>query len=449
MDTTRFDLVVIGTGSAASATAGRCRAAGWRVAVVDSRPFGGTCAQRGCDPKKVLVGAAEAMEWLARLRGKGIVPGDARIDWAQLITYKRTFTDPVPAARERGFTKQGIDGYHGRARFVGPTTVAVNGDRLEGRHVLIATGAVPAPLAVPGEEHLTTSDQFLELERLPKRIVFVGGGYISMEFAHVAVRAGARVTVVHRGPRPLEGFEPELADEAAAAARESGIDLRLETDVVAIERRRGGFAVGTGTGQPIEADLVVHGAGRVPEIADLGLDHAEVDHDRRGIAVNDYLQSVSNPAVYAAGDAAATAGRPLTPVAAIEGRVVAQNLLDGNTSTPNYAGIPTVAFTLPPLAAVGLREAEARAAGLGFTVVRRDMSGWYSVRRLGASRAASKVLLEDGTGRILGAHVFGPAADEQINCFAIAVRHGLTADQLRDVSFGYPTHASDIRYMLE
>lgn len=447
-----YDLVVIGTGSAAAAVASTCRQAGWRVAVVDARPFGGTCAQRGCDPKKVLVGAAEAMHWVERLGGKGIAPGGVAIAWPELMAFKRTFTDPVPASRERGFAKQGIDGYHGPARFVGPTAVEVNGDRLDARHVVIATGARPAPLAFPGAEHLSTSDDFLELEQLPARLVFVGGGYISMEFAHVAVRAGAAVTVLHRGPRPLEGFEPALAALAAEAARDAGIDLRLDTEVTAVERHGSALLVraADGGGTPsVEADLVVHGAGRVAAIDDLDLERGSVARGRRGIRVNEYLQSTSNPAVYAAGDAADTAGRPLTPVAAIEGRTVAANLLEGNRSTPDYAGIPTVAFTLPPLAAVGLREDEARAAGHDVTVIERDMSGWYSVRRVGASRAASRVVVAETSGRILGAHVFGPGADEIINFFAIAIRHDLTVAQLRDVNFAYPTHASDLRYMIQ
>ena len=186
MATQQFELVVIGTGSAASAVASRCRSAGWSVAVVDSRPFGGTCAWRGCDPKKVLVAAAEAMDWSRRLQGKGIEPGGIRIDWGALMRFKRTFTEPVPAARERSFAKAGIATFHGRARFENDSTVRVGDDGLSGTHIVIATGAQPAPLDFGGAEQLITSEQFLELDTLPPRMVFVGGGYISCEFAHVA-----------------------------------------------------------------------------------------------------------------------------------------------------------------------------------------------------------------------------------------------------------------------
>src|SRR5258707_4016982 len=199
----KFDVVVIGTGSAASAVASRCRSAGWQVAVIDSRPFGGTCALRGCDPKKVLVGAAEALDWVRRMKGKGIQVEKLQIDWQELIRFKRSFTEPVPKNREEGFAKAGIATFHGPARFVGPSSVQVNDDVLEGRHVVIAAGQKPADLKIPGTEHLTTSDRFLELDELPQRILFIGGGDIAFEFAHVAVRAGAKGTIVPRGLRAL------------------------------------------------------------------------------------------------------------------------------------------------------------------------------------------------------------------------------------------------------
>lgn len=173
----KFDLVVIGTGSAASTIASRCRSAGWAVAVIDSRPFGGTCALRGCDPKKVLVGAADIIDWAQRMAGKGVDSGGARITWSELMRFKRTFTEPFPKHKEESFAKAGIATFHGRARFVAPTAVEVGSETLEGRYVVIATGAKPADLNIAGAEHLVTSDQFLELEQLPKRIIFVGGGY--------------------------------------------------------------------------------------------------------------------------------------------------------------------------------------------------------------------------------------------------------------------------------
>src|SRR5712692_7909257 len=447
----KFDLVAIGTGAAASAVASRCRSAGWQVAIVDSRPFGGTCALRGCDPKKVLVGAAEAVDRAGRMKGRGIQTEQLRIDLQELMRFKRSFTEPVPKNREEGFAKAGIVAFHGRARFVGPSSVQVNDDVLGGRHVVIAAGQRPADLKIPGTEHLTTSDQFLELDKLPKRILFIGGGYIAFEFAHVTVRAGAQVTIVHRGLRPLPLFDPDLVDQIVKSTRELGVDVELGTEVVGVERGSGQLIVrasASGQQHTFEADMVVHAAGRVPEIDDLNLDGAGVERNKRGVTVNEFRQSVSNPAVYAAGDAAASGGPPLTPVASYDGIVVAANLLKGNHQKPNYLGIPTVVFTIPPLASVGLGEQEACEQGLKFQVRKEMTSNWYSSRRVAENYSGFKVLVEEGTDRILGAHLLGGQAEEVINLFGVAMRSGMRAADLKHMLFAYPTHGSDVAYML-
>ncbi len=449
--TRKFDIVVIGTGSAASAAASRCRSAGWQVAVVDSRPFGGTCALRGCDPKKVLVGAAEALDWVRRMKGKGIRAEEIRIDWQELMRFKRSFTEPVPKNREEGFAKAGIATFHGPARFVGPSSVQVNDEVLEGRYVVIAAGQKPADLKIPGTEHLTTSEQFLELDELPKRILFIGGGYIAFEFAHIAVRAGAQVTIAHRGLRPLTRFDPDLVDQVVKHTRELGVDVQLGTEVIGVEKRSGQLVVrasASGQQRTFEADMVVHAAGRVAEIDDMNLDAAGVACDSQGVRVNAFLQSVSNPAVYAAGDAAASGGPPLTPVADYEGAIVASNLLKGNHQKPNYAGIPTVVFSIPPVASVGLSETEARERGLKFLVKKEMTSTWYSSRRVAEKYSGYKVMVEEGTDRILGAHLLGGEAGEVINLFALAIRSGIRTTDLKHTIFSYPTHASDLPYML-
>lgn len=449
--TKQFDLIALGTGSGASGVASRCRRAGWQVAIVDPRPFGGTCALRGCDPKKVLVGAADLVDWAGRMARVGVVTDRARMNWAELMRFKRSFTDPVPQHRIEGLAKAGIAAFHGRARFVGPTAVQIGEDVLEARYIVVATGQRPAILNIPGEQHLTTSDQFLELEELPQRMLFIGGGYISFEFAHVAARAGAQVRVLHRGSRPLPRFDPDLVDQLVGKTRELGIEIHLETRAEAIERGASGIAVHAtqgGESLKFEGDLVVHGAGRVAEIDDLDLKKADVEWDRRGVKVNEYLQSVSNPSVYAAGDAAATDGPPLTPVAGYEAQIVAANLLEGNHRRADYSGIPSVAFTIPPLATVGLQERAAQEQGLRFQVKREITSGWYSSRRVAETCSGFKVLVEEGSNRILGAHLLGPHADETINLFALAIRSGLRATDLKETLFAYPTHGSDVRYML-
>jgi glutathione reductase (NADPH) len=450
--TVEIDLIVVGTGAAAQSVAFPCREAGRSVLVVDSDPFGGTCQLRGCDPKKVVVGVSELVDWGRRMQGRGPSAPAPTLAWPEMIRFKRTFVDGVPAAMERSFTDAGMLTAHGRARFVDATSVRVGEETYVGSHVVIAAGARHAPLGIPGEEHLTTSTGFLELDELPRRVAFVGGGYIAFEFAHVAARAGASVSILHRGERPLEGFDPDLVAQLVQTTRDLRVDVHVRSSVTSIEQRGNELVVHAAAGEEdieVAADLVVHAAGRVPEIDDLDLEAAGVARSEKGgVAVNEYLQSVSNPCVYAAGDAAASGGLPLTPVAGMQGRIVAANLLNGNTRTPNYSGIPTVVFTTPPLARVGLDEATARAQGLRFTTRHEDTSQWYSSRRVGLAHTGVKTLVEDGSGRILGAHLLGPHAEEIINIFGLAIRAGLGARDLKDMVFAYPTSASDIGYML-
>jgi glutathione reductase (NADPH) len=445
-----FDLITIGTGAAGASAAYECRSAGWNVAIIDSRPFGGTCALRGCDPKRVLVGATEVIERARQMAGKGVCGAGGTIEWPALMQFKRSFTQPVPADREQRFSKAGIAVFHGRARFIDKTTLQVGDETLIGRFVLIAAGARPATMGIEGEKHLIKSDEFLELDVLPRRILFVGGGYISLEFAHVAARSGAEVQILHRGARPLERFDPDMVNRLVHATRELGIALHLKTAVEKIEKVPSEFTVHAsvdGITKTFQADLVVHGAGRVPEIDDLNLETAHVEREKHGVRVNEFLQSVSNPAVYAAGDAASK-GPPLTPVAAMEGEIVAANLLKGNHRTPELAAVASIAYTLPPIASVGLLETAAKEKGLKFRVNHQDTSQWYSARRLGAKYSAFKVMVEDGTERILGAHLIGPHAEEQINLFTLAIRSGIRSSDIEATLFAYPTGASDLSYMV-
>jgi glutathione reductase (NADPH) len=450
--TRAFDVIVIGSGTAAGTVASRCRAAGWRVAMIDKRPFGGTCALRGCDPKKVLVGAAAATDAARALSGKGVRAGGLAIDWAELIRFKRTFTDPYPDKRKADLARSGIETFDGVARFVGPADLMIGDVALHAaRAIVVAAGARPADLAIQGREHLLTSDQFLELASLPASLAFVGGGYVSFEFAHIAARAGARATILHRAARPLEQFDADLVDRLVARSGALGIDVRLGSDVRAIEAVGNLFRVTFADAKshaPVDAEMVVHGGGRVADLDDLALDAAGVRYSGDGVEVNEFLQSVSNPMVFAAGDCAATDGPPLTPVAGYEGRIVAANLLEGPHTTADYTAIPSVVFTLPPLARVGLLEQEASATGLQFTVRHEDTSGWYSSRRVGEAFSAYKVLVERNTDRILGAHLLGPHADETINLFALAMRAGVTADRFKQMLWAYPTHASDTAHMV-
>ncbi len=421
------------------------------MAIVDELPYGGTCALRGCDPKKVLVGAADLVDWNRRMRGRGIV-GEAGISWPDLMRFKRTFTDPVPAARHAAFTKAGIATYCGPARFVEPDKLAIDGQVLEARHFVIAAGAKPRRLGIRGEEHLVTSTDFLELDRLPQRIAFVGAGYISFEFAHLARRAGAQVALVGRG-KPLVHFDQDVVGRLVDHTRSLGIDVRVDTDATTIEKNGTSYRLvvsSRGRTDAIEADLLVHGAGRVANIEGLDLEAANVAaQPDGGVRVNEFLQSVTNPRVYAAGDAVINLGKlPLTPVAGYEGTIVASNLLKGNNRTPDYRGIPSVVFTVPPLARVGLTEAQARAQSLDIKVETHDTSGWYSNRRVAETSAMFKVIVDGTTDRIVGAHLLGPHAEEVINLFALSIRSNLPATDLKHMVYAYPTSSSDVPYMI-
>lgn len=443
----QYDLIVLGTGNAGYKVAMQCKAAGWSVAVINDGLFGGTCAVRGCIPKKVLAGTAEIADINRRLGEIGIVTNQPAMGWQELIKFKRTFTDPVPPDTEKALKEAGIDVFAGQPRFTGNLQLEVNGQQLSANKVHIAVGAKPAKLPIEGFDHLITSDDFLELDDLPKRIVFVGGGYVSFEFAHVAARFGADVTILHSDDRPLPMFDHDIIQTLIEASKDVGIKLELNAGVQKIDKQSDSFVVTAADGRTFEADLVVHGAGRPPAIDELNLEAAGVEYDkRRGITVNEYLQSTSNPDVYAGGDAAAS-GPPLSPVAGVHGAIVADNLLGKQHKQPSYLSTPSVIFTTPPVAKVGYLEQEAKDKGVDFDTITTDLSGWFDSKRLGLKHAKSKVLVEKNTGKIVGAHLIGNHAEDLINIFSLAIEHGLTSEQLKAPIFAFPTASDDTRYM--
>ena len=448
--TREFDVLVIGTGTSGYTLALACREAKRSVAVSDNRPYGGTCAMRGCQPKKYLVAAAEVVELAHQMSAIGIHPVSG-IDWAALMRSNTAFTSAVPARTEHDFQEAGIEMFHGTARFVSPKEMMINDDTIvRAKHFVVATGARPAPLGFEGEELVMTSEDFLELPSMPPRVAFIGGGYISMEFAHVARAAGAEVTVLHRGDRVLKNFEPEVVDQLTEAARDFGIRIVTNFRVCSTQRLNGSIAIhgNKDCADVYQADLVIHGAGRTANLDELNLGAGEVDYSARGVTVNEFLQSVSNPRVYAIGDASATPLQ-LATTADMDANVAAENILSGNHQKADYELVPSAVFTLPPLAGVGMTERQATQAGIPFHVNRGTMTGWASSRRIGQKHAFYKVLVEDGNNRVLGAHLFGHNATEAINIFALAMKFGLTTRDLKKVLWAYPTHTSDLKYMLD
>ncbi|MFN2527318.1 MAG: NAD(P)/FAD-dependent oxidoreductase [Candidatus Baltobacteraceae bacterium] len=443
----RFDVFVIGTGSAGSSAAFACADAGLRVAICDNLPFGGTCALRGCDPKKVLVAAEESVDLFRRMKSLNVLSGEVQINWGALMEFKRTFTDPVPEDRERSYVARGITVFHGGARFIDVDQVDLGGEHITAPHFVIATGATPAHLGFPGEEHLLSSTDFLSLDELPKHIVFVGGGYISFEFAHICARAGTKASIVHRGKRPLEKFEASLVEKLVSATKSLGVDVVLNAAVSSVERSGPEFLVNT-DGRKLIAGLVVHGAGRTPNIAGLDVGSADIAVSKKGITVNSYLQSTTNPRVYAAGDAADSSGPPLTPVADYTGSVVAQNILHGNGKKISFHAIPSIVFTTPALGTVGITQEYADAHGMKYTLNEGDSSQWYSNRRINAETAAYKVLVDRDSECVIGAHILGPGTEELINLFALAIQLGIKKAQIESAMLAYPTYGSDLSYML-
>ena len=446
-----YDVIVIGTGVAGSDVAWHCREAGMRIAITDHQTYGGTCALRGCVPKRVLAGAAEVVARVHDQQGRGL-RGEVSIDWAQLLAFERSFTDPVPRRKEERFRRAGIHTWRGFARFAGPNRVAIGDDLFSARYIVIATGAHPRPLDVPGADLVTQSGDFFYLETLPERIVFIGGGYISFEFAHVAARGGAKATILQRSGRVLKGFDHEIVDRLVQASREVGIDVQMNMPLLSVEKTAAGLLVRAGREgeeETFEADIVVHGAGRVPAIEGLDLAAGGVETDRRGIRVNEYLQSVSNPAVYVAGDAN-PGGVQLTPVAVRDAHIVVDNILNGNARAADYWVVPSAVFTNPLIASVGLTEEAAKEKGIPYIVHAGDLSERFTNRGINQKHVGYKLLIESDSRRILGAHLIGHHVEEVINIFALAIKHGLTVDDLTldAIPWAYPSNTYDIIHMV-
>ncbi len=453
MEIEQFDLIVIGAGTGGTGVARPCAKAGWKVAIVDVLPYGGTCMLRGCDPKKMLIGVTEGIDWSEKMKNNGLLSDNVSIDWPGMIAFKRTFTDVMPEKLEKGLSQAGIEVLHGNARFSDDGFLLIGDRKLHAKNYHIATGARPATLGFEGEAFVSTSTDFLEMESKPNRILFIGGGFIGFEFAHISKRAGAKeVTILQRGKRALINFDPDLVDMQVERTTQLGINVQFESQVYKVSKIEKGFLVEykmpDGT-KSIECDLVIHSAGRVPNIDTLNLNAIGVETSKRGVKVNEFMRSISNPNVFSVGDCADTGAPNLTPVSANEARIAAKNILAGKDERAmKYPPIPSVVFTLPPVARVGLSEADVRAKRLSFDVNFMKTKNWYSSMRVGEKFSGYKLLIEKGTGKILGAHLIGPGAEEQINIFALAIGQGMTANQLKGVIFAYPSYASDLASMV-
>ena len=446
-----FDVFVIGTGTAGKGVAKDCAEAGWKVAIADNREYGGTCPNRGCDPKKVLVGITEIIERSQNMLGLGISKMP-EVNWEDLQKFKYKFTGAIPAATEKDLAALGIKMYHQSPKFLDENTLSVEGKTVKTKKIVIATGNKPMPLKIPGAELMLNSDDFLELEKLPESMIFIGAGYIGMEFAHIAARLGVEVTVIDTEPRPLSNFDEDMVAHLTEASEAIGIKFIFNAKASKVEKLRKYLRVTAETknGEEIfaKAELVFNTAGRVPSIDELELEKGNVAFSNKGIAVNEHLQNTTNPNVYACGDVSNSEGLPLTPLSSQESRVVSANLLGKyNKTEAHYPPQPSVVFTLPNVASVGLSEQQAKERGFDYVVKHKSVPSWFNSKRIANQYYAFKVIKDKETEKVLGAHLVGPDAGEMINMFVMAMCGGLSCHDLKAMIFAYPTWSNDIKGM--
>ena len=450
-----FDVFVIGSGIAGQTCAKECAKAGLKVAIADNREFGGTCSQRGCDPKKVIYGLTHILQRSRDMQGKGISQ-QPDYSWEGLMKFKCSFTDAIPAVTEEKLEDLDITLYHQSPEFIDEKTISVEGKTVTADKFVIATGLIPRQLKFDGCDMMKTSDDFLELESLPETMIFIGAGYIGMEFAHMASRCGVDVTVIQRSERPLPVFDIDMVNHLTKASEELGINFIFEADVQNVEKLRKNYRVEykkDGKVETIKAELIFNTAGRVPALDELLLEKGKVSFNKNGVEVSRYLQNPKNKNVYACGDVSDHAV-PLTPFSGREGKVVANNILaelgkDSRTREKiSFPPTPSVCFTIPNVASVGISESEAKTQKLNVTIKAGDGEKWYNAKRINTKIYAFKTIVDADSGKLLGAHLIGPEAGEVINLFSMAIYNKMTVSQIKDMVYAYPSWGSDIGAMV-
>jgi glutathione reductase (NADPH) len=442
-----FDLFTIGAGSGGVRASRIAAGYGAKVGVAEERYLGGTCVNVGCIPKKLLVYASEFAEAFEDAGGFGWNPNLPSFDWRALIANKDREIERLNGVYERLLTGAGVHLMRQRARLLDPHTVVVDGKRFTARYILVATGSWPTMPPIRGVELAISSNEAFHLPKLPARILIIGGGYIGVEFAGIFHGLGAQVTQVHRGPLFLRGFDDDLRTALADEMHKRGIDLHFDTLVTGLDRSEDGIIASFSSGTQREVDLVMCATGRHPNSAGLGLQETGVRLDNNSaIVVNEYSQtSVDN--IYSVGDV--TNRRNLTPVAIAEGHAVADMLFGGRTRIIDHETVASAVFSQPPLATVGLTEAEARARYGKIDVYKsvfRPLKHTLSGRD---ERALMKLVVEPKTERVVGAHMLGPDAGEIIQGLAIALKCGATKSQF-DATIGiHPTAAEEFVTMRE
>lgn len=440
-----FDLIAIGGGSGGLAVAEQAAQLGRRVALIDPGPLGGTCVNRGCVPKKVMWYAAQLAQAVRDGDGYGVRAQAGPFDWSALVSGRNRFVGRITDYWDGYVKQEGITPLTGLGRLVDTRTVEVAGTRYSADHIVIATGGRPLVPRMPGAGLGITSDGLFELQGQPRRIAIIGGGYVGVELAGVLRALGTEVTVVALEERVLWPFDPMVGECLAETMRQEGIQLHLQFEVAALERRAEGLALIPSTGESLTGfDTVLWAVGRSPNSAGLGLELAGVETQPTGLIKVDDYQNTNVPGIYALGDV--TGREPLTPVAIAAGRRLARRLFGGETDLRlDYENVPSVVFSHPPVGRVGLTEPEARARyGDTLTVYEtRFVPMRYALNDHGP-QTAMKLVCAGPEERVVGIHLIGDGVDEMLQGFAVALRMGATKSDLDDTVAIHPTSAEEL-----
>jgi glutathione reductase (NADPH) len=436
------DVVVIGGGPGGLAAA-HALARTKKVLVAEDNLWGGTCPNFGCDPKKMLYGVTEAVRQTRSYAGSG-VSGVALVDWPQMMAFKRGYTDSVPAGTESGLASAGIEHVHAKASFIDAHTLRVGDRVVTTDKVIIATGAHAARPDIPGAELLETSTDFLSLTDKPDAIGFIGAGYVAIELANIAAAADVTVHVFQHNHRILRNFPEEYTQLVAEDLARKGVIWHWDTEVQEVRDQDDGVQAHTTTGD-FDLNHLYVAMARPANTDGLNLDQVGIKQGKGGITVSDHLQT-SQANVYAIGDVAGSNVPKLTPVAGLEGRYVAGQILGDSSDPIKYPAIPHAVFAGPELASVGVTLDAAQADPDAYAVTTQDVGSWYTYNRIRDTRAKVSVITRRNDGIIVGAIAYATNAEELINYLSDMISHEKPASNLAQWMPVYPSVASDLGY---
>ncbi|WP_234254033.1 glutathione-disulfide reductase [Billgrantia aerodenitrificans] len=438
-----YDLFVIGAGSGGVRAARTAAATGARVAVAEDRYLGGTCVNVGCVPKKLYSYAAHFHDAFEDARGFGwSLPQAPRFDWATLRDNKVREIKRLNEIYGRLLGNAGVELIHGRARVVDAHRVEVDGRAYTAAKILVAVGGWPWVPDFPGREMAVTSNEVFDLERMPQRFLVLGGGYIAVEFASIFNGLGSESHLVYRGELFLRGFDREVREFTREQMAAKGVNLHFETNIESIEKVEGGLLVALTNGESLEVDVVLAATGRKPNLEGVGLDALDIALNPDGtVKVNDRFETTM-PSILALGDV--TGGPELTPVALAEAmHLVSQHFGEAPPKPMDYRNIATAVFCHPNIGTVGLSEEQARKEYDAIRVYRTDFRPMKHTLSGSEERCLMKLIVDDVSDVVVGAHMVGEEAGELIQGIAIAVKAGLTKADF-DATVGiHPTAAEE------